>query len=148
TPPTSMNATPKTTWWMCRPPGVTLPGHHRTWARIIRTLQRISRKPATNATKKLNSGNRPVATMWTANQSLTHASFVRDGRGRQPGERGVRGRAAHPRACRTEGGTSGRESRWVEASVRSAVLLGHPCCPGNPPEGAGIPRGRGREPDH
>ncbi len=44
-------------------PGVTLPGHQRTLARIIRTDSRMKPNPMMNATKKQNSGSRPVCRM-------------------------------------------------------------------------------------
>ena len=68
TPPTIMNTTPNTMWCTWKSPGVTLPGHQRTLARIIRTESRMNPKPATNATKKQNSGNRPVSTIFVLNQ--------------------------------------------------------------------------------
>ncbi len=68
TPPTSMNTTPNTMWCTCRSPGVTLPGHQRTWARISRTDSRMKPNPATNAQKKQNSGSRPVCSMFVLNQ--------------------------------------------------------------------------------
>ncbi len=43
------------------------PGHQRTWARIIRTDTRMKAKLARNATKKQNSGNRPVCTICVVN---------------------------------------------------------------------------------
>ena len=56
---TSMKTTPNTTWWMCIPPGSTFPGHHRTCARIMRTLNRMTPNPTMNAHRKTNSGSRP-----------------------------------------------------------------------------------------
>ncbi len=43
-------------WWMCSPPGVTLPGHQRTWALIIRTLNRMKTNEVMNPTSSRNSG--------------------------------------------------------------------------------------------
>jgi hypothetical protein len=62
TPPTHMKIRPKVAWWTCTPPGVTLPGHHFTCARIIRTLKRMKTNAAMKATKKQKSRSRPVAT--------------------------------------------------------------------------------------
>src|SRR5215471_16732844 len=76
TPPTSMSTTPKTTWWMCRSPTWTFLNHHRTLARISRTLMRTATNVTMNATKKQNSGNRPVATIRCAKYSPTSAPDV------------------------------------------------------------------------
>src|SRR5258708_35536136 len=46
---------------------LTFPGHQRTWARIIRTDTRMKPKLARKATKKQNSGNRPVCTICVVN---------------------------------------------------------------------------------
>jgi hypothetical protein len=62
TPPAHINTRPKIAWWTCTPPGVTLPGHHRTCARIIRTLNRMNPNAAMKATKKQNNRSLPVAT--------------------------------------------------------------------------------------
>ena len=111
TPPMSMNTTPNTMWCTCRSPGVTLPGHQRTWARISRTESRIKPNPATNAQKKQNSGNRPFCTMFVLNQleCCPH----------QPGRR--RKRALHSSQAR-----------------RSYTLLSA-CSPGT--QGKRVPRG-------
>ncbi len=61
TAPRHIRTSPNTTWWTCTPPGVTLPGHHFTWARIMRTLNRMNRNAAMKATKKQNSRSLPVA---------------------------------------------------------------------------------------
>ena len=53
-----------------QPPGSTLPGHQRTWARIIRTLNRMNRNAAMNATKKQNSRSLPASTTNCSNQLL------------------------------------------------------------------------------
>lgn len=50
-------------WWMCRPPGVMLPGHQRTLARIIRTLTRISTNDRMKPASSRNSGCLCAATM-------------------------------------------------------------------------------------
>jgi hypothetical protein len=63
-----MKTTPKTMWCTCRSPGVKLPGHQRTSARMSRTDSRVKLKLATKATKKQNSGSRPVCTICVANQ--------------------------------------------------------------------------------
>src|ERR1017187_2754236 len=47
---------------------MTLPGHQRTCARMRRADTRMKPKPATNATKKQNSGSRPVSTICSRNQ--------------------------------------------------------------------------------
>jgi hypothetical protein len=57
-----MKIKPKVAWWTCTPPGVTLPGHHLTCARIIRTLNRIKRNVIMKATKKEKSRSFPAAT--------------------------------------------------------------------------------------
>lgn len=74
-PPTHMNTSPKTTWWMWWPPGVTFPGHQRTWRRIMRTLNRMNRKVTMNAARKQNMRSRPVSTISRANQSLMTTPF-------------------------------------------------------------------------
>jgi hypothetical protein len=63
----TMRTTPNTMWCTCVPPLEMFPGHQRTWARIMRTENRIKAKLARNATKKQNSGNRPVCTIWVVN---------------------------------------------------------------------------------
>ena len=60
--PTHIKTKPKTAWWICTPPGVTLPGHHFTCARIIRTLNRMNANAAMNATKKQKSRSLPGST--------------------------------------------------------------------------------------
>src|SRR5215470_17146555 len=65
-----MKIRPKTAWWTCSPPGLTLPGHHFTCARIIRTLKRMNANAAMNATKKQKSRSLPVATTDCWNQLL------------------------------------------------------------------------------
>ena len=64
-----MNPMPNTAWWMCIPPGVTLPGHHFTPARIVRTDSRIPRNPSTIPVKKQNRASRPVSMIRSSNQS-------------------------------------------------------------------------------
>ncbi len=51
-------------WWMCSPPGVMLPGHQRTWARIMRVLKRMNTKEVMNPTSSRNSGCLWASTMW------------------------------------------------------------------------------------
>jgi mannose/cellobiose epimerase-like protein (N-acyl-D-glucosamine 2-epimerase family) len=57
-----MKIRPNTAWWTCTPPGVTLPGHHFTWARIIRTLSRIKRNVTMKEAKKQKSRSFPAVT--------------------------------------------------------------------------------------
>jgi hypothetical protein len=48
---------------MCTPPGCTLPGHHFTWARIIRTDSRMNKNATSMAANAQNSGSRPDSTI-------------------------------------------------------------------------------------
>jgi hypothetical protein len=51
---------PITRWCRCRPEDVSmLPGHHETWARIIRVLVRMNRKERTNPSKTSSAPPRP-----------------------------------------------------------------------------------------
>src|SRR5262249_3552683 len=71
-PPAAMSTTPKTMWCTCTVPATRSPGHHRTPARISRTETRMAANPATKATKKQNSGSRPVCTTCAWNQPDTN----------------------------------------------------------------------------
>ncbi|MFD0528481.1 hypothetical protein ACFQ1I_17935 [Kitasatospora arboriphila] len=84
TPQISTRAWPNTTWWMCRPPGVTLPGHQLVPRRIIRTLKRMKRKEASSPTSSRNSGSRPVSTIRSryASSSDCHMAYGTSGRRR------------------------------------------------------------------
>src|ERR1044072_3614877 len=62
-----MSTTPNTTWWMCISPTLTL-RNQPTFALISRTLTRVATKAPMSATKKQNSGSRPVSTMLSSNQ--------------------------------------------------------------------------------
>src|SRR5579875_2748 len=75
TPPMHMKTRPKTAWWTCVPPGVTLPGHHLSFARIIRTLKRMNRNAAMKATKKQNSLSLPASTTDCWNQVLIDPAY-------------------------------------------------------------------------
>src|SRR4051794_20798985 len=84
---------PNTTWWMCNPPGATLPGHHDTWARIIRTLTRMNRKATRKAQRKQNSGSRPVVTIVSVNQAPMCSAYSRSGPESREHGRRLRARA-------------------------------------------------------
>ncbi len=58
-PPTIIRTTPKTTWWMCSPPGVTFFGHQETCARISRTLIRMKRNAPRKPSSRQSSGCLP-----------------------------------------------------------------------------------------
>jgi hypothetical protein len=62
-PPTHMNTSPNTTWWMCVPPAATLPGHHFTCARIIRTLNLMNKNARMKKTRKQNKRSLPASTI-------------------------------------------------------------------------------------
>src|SRR4051794_11869190 len=70
-PATNMSIAPNTTWWTCTSPVEMLPGHHDTWARIIRTLSRINRNVRMNATSRKNSACLPGCMMYSTYRSAT-----------------------------------------------------------------------------
>ena len=69
-PATNIAIMPKKAWCTCTPPGVTLPGHQLTSARIIRTLKRMKRKVRTKASNRKNNGRRPVSTIRSSNHPV------------------------------------------------------------------------------
>ncbi len=89
TPAITIRVCPKTTWWMCSPPGDTFPGHQLVPRRIIRTLNRMNRKELIRPTSRRNSGCRPLSTILSRYASSTDCHM---GLGPPPGS----GRAAWP----------------------------------------------------
>ena len=52
-------------WWMCNPPGVTLPGHHFTSARIMRVLKRMNANESRKPTSTRNAAWLPDWITWS-----------------------------------------------------------------------------------
>ena len=116
-PDTSIIIKPKTMWWMCIPPGVTLPGHHETSARIIRTLKRMNRNVRTKASRRKNSGSLPVSTTVCSNQDRT-ASTLAGGeldqlRSRRVGQVGTRQCDSDPRQVGLVAGNTGKTGSYL-----------------------------------